>query len=183
MRQSVSNIVQLLALETALPDYVLEQRVVAQSAAELFSGRDKDYGRISTVFETAGIRTRYSTQPIAWFMEPHGWADRSAAYLEGARHLFIQVAQKALLAAGLEAQDIDTVVTVSTTGLATPSIEAHAFRDLGLQPHVRRVPVFGLGCGGGAAGLGIASSLAAARPGRPVLLVVVELCTRAFGTC
>lgn len=176
----MQNPVRLLALETALPDHVLEQAEVAKSAHDLFSNRDLDYLPLSKVFATAGVRTRYSTQPLARFREPHGWADRNAAYLEGARRLFVQAAKGALQAANLAARDIDTVVTVSSTGLATPSIEAHAFLDVGLRPHVRRVPVFGLGCAGGAAGLGIASSLAAARPGEVVLLVVVELCTLAF---
>ncbi len=163
-----------------MPDHVLDQVEVTAAANALFADRDTDFARLAKVFETSGIRARQSTQPIAWFKEPHGWSDRNAAYLEGAQHLFALAARRALDAAGLEARSVDTVVTVSSTGLATPSIEAHAFRHLDFRPNVRRVPVFGLGCAGGAAGLGIASSLAAARPGRPVLLVVVELCTLAF---
>jgi alkylresorcinol/alkylpyrone synthase len=176
----VSIPIRLLALETAVPEHVLEQADVARAAHDLFSDRDKDFARLASVFETSGIRTRQSTQPIAWFTQPRGWADRNGAYLDGAQRLFVRAARRALAAAEIGARDIDTVVTVSSTGVATPSLEARAFRDLGLGPNVRRVPVFGLGCAGGAAGLGIASSLAAARPGRYVLLVVVELCTLAF---
>ena len=172
--------VRLLALETALPEHCLNQGEVAAVAGALFADRYKDFGRLSKVFETSGVRRRFSTQPIPWFAEPHGWADRNAAYVEGARDLFVLASQRALAAAGLLARDIDIVVTVSSTGVATPSLEAHAFRTLGFRPNVRRVPIFGLGCGGGAAGLGIAASLAAAHPGQQVLLVVVELCTLAF---
>ncbi|UDL94427.1 type III polyketide synthase [Lichenihabitans sp. PAMC28606] len=176
----MSNLVRLLALDTARPAHRLEQGEVAAAASVLFSDRDKDFARLARVFDTSGVRSRWSTQPIAWFTEPHGWADRNAAYVEGARDLFVVAARKALAAADVPARDIHTVVTVSSTGVATPSLDAHAFASLGLSPTVRRVPIFGLGCAGGAAGLGIASSLAAAHPGKHVLVVVVEVCTLAF---
>ena len=172
--------VRLLALETALPDHVLEQNEVAATATALFAFRDKEFARLSRVFETSGVRTRSSARPIAWFTEPHGWADRNAAYIAVASDLFVLATRRALASAAIPAREIHTVVTVSSTGVATPSLEAQAFQRLGFPANVRRVPVFGLGCAGGAAGLAIASSLAAAHPGQNVLLVVVELCTLAF---
>ena len=91
--------------------------------------------------------------------------------------LFVDAASRALDAAGLGALDVDTVVTVSSTGIATPSLEARAAGLMGFRDDVERVPVFGLGCAGGVTGLGIASRLAQSRPGSVVLLVAVELCT------
>src|SRR6202035_2221406 len=82
--------------------------------------------------------------------------------------------------AGLAASDIDTVVTVCSTGIATPSLEARVARRIGFRSDVSRIPVFGLGCAGGASGLSIASRLAQARPGTNVLLVAVELCSLAL---
>jgi len=76
--------------------------------------------------------------------------------------------------------EIDTVVTICSSGIATPSLEARAMENLGFRTDVRRVPVFGLGCGGGVSGLGLASSLAAAGHGKTVLMVVLELCSLAF---
>ena len=176
----MAQTVRLLALETALPGHIFEQNEVATSASALFAHRDKDFARLSKVFETSGVRTRASIRPMTWFTEPHGWADRNAAYIAGASDLFVLATRKALAAAGIAARDVHTIVTVSSTGVATPSLEAHAFQTLGFDPNVRRVPIFGLGCAGGAAGLGIASDLATAHPGQCVLLVVVELCTLAF---
>ncbi|MGH6970302.1 MAG: type III polyketide synthase, partial [Caulobacteraceae bacterium] len=81
--------------------------------------------------------------------------------------------------AGLPAEAVDTVVTVSSTGISTPSLEARAMGRLGFRQDVARVPVFGLGCAGGVTGLSLAGRLAQARPGSVVLLVAVELCTLA----
>ncbi|GHA26165.1 chalcone synthase [Devosia pacifica] len=135
---------------------------------------------MSRVFESAGIHQRHAVRPIEWFVEPRSWPDRTAAYLEAATELFVKVARKALDEIGLSAQEIDTVVTISSTGIATPSLEARAASQLGFRSDILRVPVFGLGCAGGVSGLAIASQLAEARPGTKVLVVAVELCTLAF---
>ena len=65
-------------------------------------------------------------------------------------------------------------MTVSTTGIATPSLEARTFERMGFRPDIRRIPVFGLGCAGGVNGLATASRLAAAEPGSHWLMVTVE---------
>jgi alkylresorcinol/alkylpyrone synthase len=146
----------------------------------MFAGKLRDFDRLSAVFTTTGIRTRQSVMPIEWFFDARGWPDRTAAYLEGAGNLFVEAASKALAAAGLEASDVDTIVTVSSTGIATPSLEARAFGRMGFRSDVQRVPVFGLGCAGGVTGFSLADRLARATPGSVVLFVTVELCTLAF---
>ena len=90
------------------------------------------------------------------------------------------MAGEALASAGIRASDVDTVVTVCSTGIATPSLDARVHRRMGFRSDVSRVPVFGLGCAGGASGLSIASRLAQARPGSNVLLVTIELCSLAL---
>jgi alkylresorcinol/alkylpyrone synthase len=102
------------------------------------------------------------------------------AYVAGAEALFIEAAEKALSAAGLAAREVDTIITVSSTGIATPSLEARVAGIMGFRQDVSRIPVFGLGCAGGAAGLALGARLAEARPGTNVLMVAVELCSLAF---
>ena len=172
--------VALLSLAIASPPFVLPQDDVEAVARALFSDRFQGFERMAPVFKTAGVRTRQVVCPIEWYLQPRGWPDRSAAYLEGAVSLFVDAASKALAEAALTAAEVDVIVTVSSTGVATPSLEAHAMSRMGFRPDVARVPVFGLGCAGGATGLGLAGKLAAAAPGAVVLLVAVELCSLAF---
>jgi alkylresorcinol/alkylpyrone synthase len=172
--------VKLVSIATAVPPHVIEQRDVAVAAKAAFAGRFGGFARLAQVFETAGIHRRYAVRPIEWYLEPLGWPERNAAYLDGACALFADAAGKALTAAGLAAAEVDTIVTVSSTGIATPSLEARVAGQLGFRPDVERVPVFGLGCAGGVSGLALAARLAQSRPGSIVLLVVVELCTLAF---
>ncbi|MEO7039112.1 MAG: type III polyketide synthase [Candidatus Elarobacter sp.] len=171
---------QLLALATAVPSNVIDQNVAAEAARAAFGDRIAGYAALSRVFASTGIERRYSVEPLDWFDETHDWPQRTSAYLAGATTLFAEVASKALRDAKLDASQIDTVITVSSTGIATPSLEARVLPQLGFRPDVRRIPIFGLGCAGGVSGLAIASRLAAADPGTIVLLVNIELCTLAF---
>ncbi len=172
--------VSLVSLATASPPHVLTQVEVEATARDLFAGRFPQFERMAPVFTTAGVRTRQFVRPVDWYIEPRGWPERTAVYLEGAVDLFVDAAKRALDAAGLAGRDVDTVVTVSSTGIATPGLEAHAMSRMGFRPDVARVPVFGLGCAGGVSGLGLAAKLAAATPGSVVLFVAVELCSLAF---
>ena len=172
--------VMLASVATAVPPFVLEQRDVAAAVRQGFSGRYRDFERVAGVFTSSGILQRHAVRPIDFYLKPLGWPERTKAYLEGAVALFVDAATKALDSAGVGAADVDTIVTVSSTGIATPSLEARAAARMGFRADVERVPVFGLGCAGGVSGLSIASRLAQARPGAIVLMVAVEICTLAF---
>ncbi len=171
---------RLLGIATAVPPHILDTKDVQVQAAKIFARFGALYEKMAPVFSNTGIERRYSVAPTEWFHQPHGWPDRTALFLSGAKALFKDAAAKALEEAGCEASEIDAIVTISSTGIATPSIEAHVMHEMGFRADVHRVPVFGLGCAGGLSGLALASKLAVAMPGKKVLLVVIEICTLAF---
>jgi alkylresorcinol/alkylpyrone synthase len=170
----------LVSLATSVPPHTFLQKDVLAAAWDVFGSRFPDFERFASIFTNTGIVKRHGVKPFEWYLEPRGWPERTAAFMEGAEALFVEVAGKALANAGLAASDIGTVVTVCSTGIATPSLDARVARRMGFRSDVSRVPVFGLGCAGGASGLSIASRLAQARPGTNVLLVAVELCSLAL---
>ena len=172
--------VSLLALATAVPPHRLEQAAVAEFARRVYARSFARYPRLADVYTNAGIDRRYSVRPLDWFAAPHDWRERTQAYLDGATALFVEASRAALDRAGLTARDVDVIVTVSSTGIATPSLEARAAAQMGFRSGALRVPVFGRGCGGGVAGLALGARLARADPGEVVLVVTVELCTLAF---
>src|SRR5450631_361461 len=169
----------LVSLATSVPPHTLLQKDVLAAAWDRLGARFPEFGRFSSIFSNTGIIKRHAVKPFDWYLEPRGWPQRTAAFLEGAEALFVDVAEKALASAHLTGLDVDTVVTVTSTGIATPSLEARVARRMGFRTDISRVPVFGLGCAGGVTGLAIAARLAAARPGSVVLFVCVELCTLA----
>jgi alkylresorcinol/alkylpyrone synthase len=170
----------LHGLSTALPPHTLRQDKVQERAAIIFGDKYPQFSRLSKTFASAEIDKRHSVVPLDWFSNPHGWKDRNEIYMVEAKKLFINAAQSALVNAGWKAEDVDTVVTVSSTGIATPTLEAQAFTEMGFRDSIMRVPLFGLGCAGGVSGLSVAQSLATAKPQTKVLLVIVETCSLAF---
>ncbi|MDQ2101279.1 type III polyketide synthase [Azospirillum isscasi] len=171
---------RILSLATALPPHRLDQDEVLSVARAVFAPRMRDFDRLVPVFANTGIETRHAVMPIGWYMEPRGWPERTAAFREGALALLEDAASQALARAGLGPRDVDAIVCASTTGIATPSLEALLLERMGFRPDTLRLPLFGLGCAGGVLGLTRAGQLAQAMAGRTVLFLVVELCTLAF---
>jgi alkylresorcinol/alkylpyrone synthase len=167
----------LLSLATAVPPHVIEQSDAKTLARDAFGGKKALFDRLAGVFDNAGIAKRHLVAPPDWYTASHGWQDRNAVYLEAAESLFVEAARAAIEKAGLLPEQIDGVVTVSTTGIATPSLDARASDKVGFRPDIRRVPIFGLGCAGGVNGLSVAARLAAAEPGSNWLFVTVETCS------
>jgi alkylresorcinol/alkylpyrone synthase len=170
---------RLLAIGTAVPPYPLDQNDVVERVKLLF-GRSPDLDRLLPVFLNTGIDTRYSCVPIEWYDRAHGWPERNRIYLASALDLLEAAANQVLQLTGRHKDDIDSIVVVSTTGIATPSLDALLIERMGLRNTVRRLPIFGLGCAGGVLGLARAASQAAVAPGETVLFLVVELCALSF---
>ena len=174
--------VTLEGLATAVPPNIMPQEIVKKLAKEMLGDRYEDFARLSSIMQNAGIKNRYLAQPASWYAGDHDFGARNDAYLEVATNLFKQAATKAMEDASMAPEDIDYIVTISSTGVATPTLDARAMQEIGFRPDVHRIPVFGLGCAGGVTGLAIATKLARAAPGTSVLMVTIELCSLSFNT-
>ena len=170
---------RLLAIKSAVPPFVIAQTDAATHARQLFS-EVRDISRLITIFQNTGIEKRYSCVPISWYLGDHGWVDRTELYVSNAVDLLEEVTRKLLAETGLRTEDLDAVVLVSTTGVATPSLDALLIERMNLRRDVQRLPIFGLGCAGGVIGLSRAAQIARAEPGSKVLFLAVELCALTF---
>ena len=170
----------LVSVATAVPEHAVPQAEVRALVARMFAGSEAGGARLLTVFDHSGIAQRHFCMPLEWYMTERSFAEQNAHYLEHARALGLAAARRALAQARLSAADLDHVLVLSTTGIATPSLDAHLSLDLGCRPDCRRTPVWGLGCAAGAVGLARAHDLALADPRARVLVVAVELCSLTF---
>ncbi len=170
---------RLAALATAVPAYALDQKAVVERVKLLFAGTE-EVTRLLPVFANSGIVRRYSPVPLDWFAEPHGWPERNRIYLATAVDLLESAAGRVLDRAGVAVEEIGAIVVVSTTGIATPSLDALLIERMHLPATVQRLPIFGLGCAGGVIGLARAAAMAATMPDKAVLFLVVELCSLTF---
>lgn len=178
----MSDPAKLLALQTAVPAHVLRQEDLVPAAVGLFSDSERSIGahRLAPIFANTQIEQRYSCVPLDWYLKPHGFGERNALFLQNAEDLLTGVAEQCLAEAGLAAEEIDVLVTVSSTGIATPSLDARLINRLPFRHKVQRLPIFGLGCAGGVLGLARGAAMAQAQPGAKVMVLVVELCGLTF---
>lgn len=172
---------RLAGLATAVPAHVLEQDEVRAHVADLFRDRaGNDLARLLSVFANAGVARRYASLPLSACGTGAGWPARSAHFERAALNLLTTTAERTLTDAQMDAQSIDALVVVSSTGIVTPSLDAHLLERLPFRRDLMRLPIFGLGCAGGALSLGRAGALAAGQAPARVLLLVVELCAHTF---
>lgn len=170
----------ILSVATAVPRFRMTQEDVAVAAAQVFDRQRSDIERLMPVFDNAGVVERYSSVPMDWYFQPHGWRERNQLYLENAIELLTNAATEALRQADRKPSDIAAVVVASTTGIATPSLDAVLLNRLNLPSTILRLPIFGLGCAGGVVGLSHAAALARTVPEGDVLFLTVELCSTTF---
>ena len=172
---------RLVSLATALPPHRATQPDIKAAATRMFgpalSAIDQ---RLLGVFDSAGIEQRHFVEPLEWYDQRRGFGEMNAAYLGHALDLAAEALTKALERCGLTPKDLDHLVMVSSTGVATPSLDARLANRLGFRSDFRRTPVWGLGCAGGAAGLARTRDFALAQPDGIVALVALELCSLTF---
>ena len=159
----------------------MPQDEVRDFGAKFFAGEFPGLGRLLDVYENAAIGEGYCCLPRSWYeASEHGFEEKNRLYLENAVALLRDAAIKCLATGNTDPSEVDLIVTVSTTGIATPSLEARLMTELPFRRNVQRLPIFGLGCAGGVLGLARAAACARASPGSRVLFLVVELCTLTF---
>lgn len=171
---------RIQAVATAVPSTRIDQESAVAFARQIFAEHIPDLERLLPLFTNSCVQTRYFAAPQDWFFTDHDLAERSALYVREATRLSAEAASKALTKAELVPKDVDYIIYVNTTGLATPSIDARLINTMRLRSDVRRTPIWGLGCAGGAAGLSHAHHYALAHPEARILVVATELCGLTF---
>ena len=167
---------KIISIATAVPKYKINQSDVKELAARVFGASMSDFSRLAPVYSNAAIETRYSCVPLEWYEKPCAFSERNKLYQHHAVELLAEAGQKTLEKAQLTFHDIDGLVVVSSSGIATPSLDALLMEKLHLKRNMERLPIFGLGCGGGVIGLARTAQLAQGAPEKRYLYMVVELC-------
>lgn len=168
------------AIASGTPPNRVEQGVVKEMVRGLVVEETPEHEHVVSVFDSAGVKERGFARDLDWYLSGPGWPERATAFEEASVALSKDVIEGALGKVGVGVEDVDGIVVVNTTGVATPSLDALIVNRLGFRGDTLRVPLWGYGCAGGVAGLARACELARAHPGKRFLLVCVELCSLAF---
>ncbi len=126
---------------------------------------------------SSGVEARSFALPLSRYTELRGFTDANDVFIDVALELSERALWSALTAAGIEPTEVDVVFSTTVTGLAVPTLDARLATRVGLRPDVKRVPLFGLGCVAGAAGVARMHDYLRAFPDQVAVLIAVELCT------
>jgi alkylresorcinol/alkylpyrone synthase len=171
---------KVISVGTADAPYKFPQNEVKNFVHQLFSGAREDIERMINVFDNSKIELRHFSQPKEWASQTHGFRERNELYIKNACALSSAAACDCIKKINAEPSDIDHIIFVSSTGISTPSIDALLINELKLDHHIRRTPIWGLGCVGGAVGLSRAFEYVRAFPKGVALLIAVEICSLSF---
>ncbi|UJP40336.1 type III polyketide synthase [Cellulomonas palmilytica] len=168
---------RIVAVAPVLPDHVYPQTQIADELADILTSDDAHRAVLRRLHASSGIDTRHLVAPLERYRAFTGFDETNALALASGLDLAERAARAALATAGLEPADVDHLMLTTVTAVGAPSIDAMLVDRLGLRPDVTRLPSFGLGCAGGAAGLARVHDHLEAHPGQVALLVSVELCS------
>jgi alkylresorcinol/alkylpyrone synthase len=168
---------KIAAVRCALPPYRHRQAELTAMYGELSDLDPRRRTLLERLHANSGVDTRHTVLPLAEYERLDGLGPTNDLYIDRATALGEQAMRGALLDAGLDASELDLLIVTSVTGLAVPSLDARLIPRLGLRPDIKRMPIFGLGCVAGAAGLARLHDYLLAWPQHTAALLAVELCS------
>src|SRR5579863_2284686 len=144
---------KIAGVATAFPSHYYRQEQIAQALKKNWAGKLENLQVLDRLLTRVGVDGRHLALPIERYEHLSTWGQANDAWIEAAEDLAEQSLCRALTRAGLEPVDLDAIFFTSVTGIASPSIDAKLVNRMGLSRNIRRVPIFGLGCVAGAAGI------------------------------
>ena len=143
----------LRSIGRALPQNYYPQEMISAALWNEWGGNDESRARFDRLHRSVGVRGRHLALPMEDYRALDSFSKMNDKWIERATDLGQQAIESALCQAGLEPADIDHIFFTTVTGIASPSIDAKLINRMSMRPDIKRTPIFGLGCVGGAAGL------------------------------
>ena len=168
---------RIAGVASAFPEHHYRQSEIAATLKQHWSGKIEKPEVLDRLLARVGVDGRYLTLPLTEYDKLSTWGEANDAWIENAEDLAYTALCRALTRAGIEPEELSAIFFASVTGICSPSIDARLINRMDLPKNLKRIPIFGLGCVAGAAGIGRAADYVLAYPQQAAALVCVELCS------
>jgi alkylresorcinol/alkylpyrone synthase len=168
---------QIVSATSAFPKHYYSQEMLFHALQQYWGDQLERPEVLRRLHKNVGVDGRFLSLPIDAYSKVRTWGEANDHWIRTAQELGHCAVSRAITAAGLDVRDIGALFFTSVTGICSPSIDARLINRMGLSPNIRRVPMFGLGCVAGAAGIARAADYVRAYPGQVAVILAVELCS------
>jgi alkylresorcinol/alkylpyrone synthase len=168
---------RIASVASAFPEHYYKQEVLVEALKNDWRNRLPNPDILDRLDDSMKVDGRFTVHPITFYENMTTWGEANDAWIEHALNLGEKALSGALLRAGIEPQELSAIYVASVTGIAAPSLDARLVNRMGLSRNIKRVPIFGLGCVAGAAGISRAADYVRGYPDQVAALLSVELCS------
>jgi alkylresorcinol/alkylpyrone synthase len=169
---------RIAGVASAFPKYYHKQEVLVGALKNYWKDRLVQPGILDRLDESMKVDGRFTARPLDFYHnEMKTWGEANNVWIEVGLELGEKALCHALVAAGIEPRDLGAIFVTSVTGIAAPSLDARLINRMGLSPNIKRIPIFGLGCVAGAAGISRAADYVRGFPDQAAALLSIELCS------
>jgi len=168
---------RIAGVGSAFPKHYYKQEVLVEALKNDWRHRLPNPDILDRLDESMKVDGRFTAHPISFYEDMHTWGQANDAWIEVGLQIGEEALCRALAGAGLEPEDLSAIFVTSVTGIAAPSLDARLVNRMGLSTNIKRVPIFGLGCVAGAAGISRAADYVRGFPDQAAALLSIELCS------
>jgi alkylresorcinol/alkylpyrone synthase len=169
---------RIAGVGSAFPKYYHKQEVLVGALKAYWKDKLPQPGILDRLDESMKVDSRFTARPLDFYHnEMQTWGEANDVWIEVGLELGEKALCHAMVSAGVEPRDLSAIFVTSVTGIAAPSLDARLINRMGLSPNIKRIPIFGLGCVAGAAGVSRAADYVRGFPDQAAALLSIELCS------